>query len=72
MADNDKAARRVARYRSEYADRPWPLDAPKDAYEAATGACIQNALDALASDSTESLVWVELAQLHSFRYRRAF
>lgn len=73
MSTTTTPAERVQRYRADYADRVYGIDtdALRQAYNAATGACLSNALDALSADATESLVWVNIAQLHSFRYRKA-
>lgn len=73
MAKTKDAAERVRHYRESYANRPWTIHDGAEAYTAATGACIGNALDALESgDPHEASVWTDLGQLLSFRYRKAF
>lgn len=66
-------AERVNRYRAEYADRPWTIHDSLEAYQAAMGATIPNALDAIEQDAAaEALAWATLASVVSFRYRKAF
>ena len=74
MSTKDPAAR-VARYRKDYAERPWlrDTDSMLDAYKAGVGACTENAFDALlAGDTAEAQVWATLGEIVSFRYRRSF
>lgn len=74
MPTNDPADR-VKRFRTEYLDRQFArdTDAQRDAYEIGVGFATQNALAAIEQgDPTEAVAWATLANVVSFRYRKAF